>query len=222
MEDRKKNNFPEKEMLQRFLNGELNESEIEIFIAQVKFNSPENEYGAGVKNFLESNNYNVQKILMWRNIARKRAENKLINKLTSSTNKWLKIAAVLIIGFSTYFLISHTNNSTPSWETTYKKDLGFPVFMGDKNSNQWMESYRASNYSESLKLINEELKINPTNDTLLYCRIVCLFETNSLQITKPISIAKDQYYFEKTQLIFAYQYWKNDRINKAIDIFAGL
>jgi hypothetical protein len=38
----------------------------------------------------------------------------------------------------------------------------------------------------------------------------------------PISIAKDEYYYEKTQLIFAYQYWKNGRIKKAIEIFTGL
>ena len=222
MEASKKNNFPEKEMLQRFLNGELNESEIEEFITQVKFNSPESEYGAGIKKYLEDNNYNVNKILLWRNTARNRVENKLTNKLSSSANKWLKIAAVLVICLSTYYLVVNTNKSTPSWEATYEKDRGFPVFMGKNNDKQWMESYRASNYSETLNLINEALEKKPTNDTLLYYRIVCLFETNSLQLKMPISIAKDEYYYEKTQLIFAYQYWKNDKIKKATEIFTGL
>ncbi len=222
MEASNKNNFPVKEMLQRFLNGELKESEIEIFIAQVKFNSPDSEYGAGVKKFLEDNNYDVNKILLWRNSAKNRVEDKLINKHSWSENKWLKIAAVLVICLSSYFLVINTNKSTPSWEATYAKDLGFPVFMGKDNGKQWMESYRASNYLESLNLINKALEINPTNDTLLYYKIVCLFETNSLDIQKPISFSKNEYYKEKTQLIFAYQYWKNGRIKKATEIFKGL
>jgi hypothetical protein len=222
MEASNKNNFPEKEMLQRFLNGELKESEVEIFIAQVKYNSPDSEYGAGVKKFLEENNYDVNKILLWRNSAKNRVENKLINKLSWSENKWLKIAAVLVICLSTYFLVVNINKSTPSWEATYAKDLGFPVFMGKENGKQWMESYRASNYAESLNLINEELETKPTNDTLLYYRIVCLFETNSLDIQKPISFAKNEYYKEKTQLIFGYQHWKNGRNQEAFKIFTRL
>jgi hypothetical protein len=222
MEARNKNNFPEKEMLSRFLNGELKDSEIDIFIDQIKFNEPDSEYGAGVKKFLEDNNYDVNKILLWRSSARNKVENKLANKLSWTSNKWLKIAAVLVVCLSTYFIVFNTTSSTPSWEATYAKDLGFPVFMGKNNDKQWMESYRASNYAESLNLINEALETKPTNDTLLYYRIVCLFETNSLQLKKSISIAKGEYYYEKTKLIFAYQYWKNGGINKAIEIFTGL
>lgn len=222
MESNNKNNFPEKEMLQRFLNGELKESEIEIFIAQVKFNSPETEYGAGVKKFLEDNNYDVNKILLWRNSVRNKVENKLVNKLSLIANKWLKIAALLVVSLSSYLLVVNANKSTPSWEATYAKDLGFPVYMGKDDGKQWMESYRAKNYLECLNLISEELQGKPTNDTLLYYRIVCLFETDLLDLDKPILIAKDEYYFEKTQLIFAYQHWKNGRNQKAIDLFESL
>lgn len=219
MEANNRNNFPREEMLQRFLNGELKESEIEIFINQVKFNSPDSEYGAGVKKFLEDNSYNVNKILLWRNSAKNRVENKLINKLSWTSNKWLKIAAVFILCFITYSLLVNTNKSTPSWESTYQKDLGFPIFMGKENGMQWMESYRASNYLESLNLINKALEVHPQNDTLLYYKVVCLFETNTLDVQKPISFAKNEYYREKTQLIVAYQNWKNGSIKEAFEIF---
>jgi hypothetical protein len=75
MEARNKNSFPEKEMLSRFLNGELKDSEIDILIDQIKFNEPDSEYGAGVKKYLEDNNYDVNKILLWRSSARNKVEN---------------------------------------------------------------------------------------------------------------------------------------------------
>ncbi len=205
--------FPEKDELHKFLNEELDMSEVELLLSRIKQNEPYDDFSAGVKEYLENHQYNYKSIIEWSSGAKKRANQKLIRTKNEQYSYWAKIAAILILSLSVYWIYQRNFNESDTWKKYYSTDPGFPVYMSGGSSDQWMQTYRAAQYAQTLEAIDKKLETNPLNDTLLYYKLVCLFETDLLIPEASYVFPKNLYYLENSKLLIAYSYWRkgNDK-----------
>ncbi len=216
------NNYPDKETLKKLLNGEIPDNDLDRVVEEIKLNQPIDEFGSGIKRYLKDHDYDSKKIIVWHQLVQKNAEQRIQVKRNLIIRQLLKAAAVLIIGLGVYSALNDRNKTIPSWESFYAKDVGFPVFMEGRSDLQWMEYYRASNHSESMKLIDQQLETKVQNDTLLYYKIVCMFELGMNMNNASLSMPKDTVYLQKARLILAYSYWKIGRFKDAREEFDAL
>jgi hypothetical protein len=222
MEVFNQNSFPEKETLQKLLNGGLSDVEINIIVAAVKLHQPKDEFGAGIKRYLEDHGYDARHLMNWHKIAQKRVNQNVRQKGKFPLTGFVKVAAAITLGLGMYSIFNYKNDSLPSWQSYYTKDAGFPVFMEGRSDLQWMEYYRASDHTESIKLIEQQLKTNPQNDTLLYYKIVCMFELGMPLNKTSLQLPKDSLFNQKSRLILAYSFWRNGMVNEALNEFKNL
>ena len=193
------NNFPNKDILHKFLNDELNANEIAMVISSIKQNEPYDEFSAGIKKYLEDHGYDHKSIIYWS----KGAKHRIKQKLASTNNKqfsfWSKIAAILILCLSVYWFYQSNFNDSDKWKECYATEPGFPVLMSAWNAHVWMQKYRAAEYEKALEVINENLESNHLNDTLLFYKLVCQFETSGLVPEASYDLPKSLYYFENSK-----------------------
>jgi hypothetical protein len=203
------NNFPDKELLQKFLNDELDTRELALVLSRIKQNEPSDEFSAGVKSYLEAHEYEYKSIIEWNTGAMQRAKQKLAPAKNKQFSIWSKIAAILILSLSVYWIYQRNFTDSDTWKKYYSTDPGLPVFMAAGNPDSWMQTYRAGQYAQTLEAINKNLENKPLNDTLLYYKLVCLFETDQLMPQASFTLPASSYYLENSKLLFAYSFWKN-------------
>lgn len=126
----------------------------------------------GVKDFLEANNYDHEKLKAFvkgseqnfGNIMQRSKEKK------TSTN-WLRVAAVIvpIVGLATFFYLNQQQSDL--YAKYYEKENGLPVFMGIEDSKQFneaMNAFKDDEFNEAFTGFEVLLDANQGNDTLLY------------------------------------------------------
>ena len=188
-----KNEFPDHHELRALLKGEVNSNVENDLISRIRNHLPYDEFSSGVKDFLEQNQYNLKAMQQWRGQTSERVAAKIKSDKGNRKgwNLTIKVAAsilILISGVYMYYAVKRTANV--EWKAYYNSDPGLPVFMGVNSTNSWMQYYRAEKYALALNEINLNLEQSPANDTLLYYRLVCLFETGLLNPDSTYSMTK--------------------------------
>ncbi len=179
------------------LNGLL--SHQTYFCDYIKNNQFDDEALAGLKLFLESNNFNIQLLKQF-------TEPSLLDfKTKKQTNlgAYYKVAAGIIFIISLGFLIKFSFNSKSETIANYwVEDEGFKVWMGDNNKsmalNNGMSFYKSEQY-EAAK--NKFLTISE-NDTAQYYASICYIKINKLdsathylKALSTLSVYKNKSYF---------------------------
>jgi len=97
-----------------------------------------------------------------------------------------RIAAVVLIiciaSTTLYFYSSREEKSIAA--SLYVDDPGLPVKMSVNDQlalDNAMSYYKTGNYNSALEIINQQIKLNPTNDTLQYYMGVVLIKTGKFE-----------------------------------------
>ena len=179
------------------LNGLLNHQT--YFLDYIKNNQFDEEELAGLKLFLESNNFNIQ---LLKQFIEPPALNPQTKKQTN-LGVYYKVAAGIIFIISLGFLIKISFSSKSDTIANYwVEDEGFKVWMGDNNKsmalNNGMSFYKSEQY-EAAK--NKFLTISE-NDTAQYYASICYIKINKLdsathylKALSTLSVYKNKSYF---------------------------
>lgn len=169
MEQKQKHTYTE------VLNGLL--SNQTYFLDYIKNNQFEEEELAGLKLFLQNNNYNIQLLKAFTEPPILKSQSKKQQPFV----KYYKIAAgiVLIISLGFFIKISFSNK-TPTNTIYWVEDDGFKVWMSSSNDNtdllNGISYYKSKNYTEALTYF---MKLQ-NNDTALYYGGISLMHIKKL------------------------------------------
>jgi len=126
----------------------------------------------GIKDFLEANDYDPEKLKAFVNKSEKSFDAILEKSSQSnSNNTWLKVAAVIIplVGLAAFFLLNKTD--VDLYAKYHQKEVGLPVFMDVDNHkafNEAMNAYKDNDFKEARIGFEGLLQQQSENDTLLY------------------------------------------------------
>jgi hypothetical protein len=196
------------------LNGLL--SHQTYFLEYIKNNQFEEEELAGLKLFLEDNNYNIQLLKAF-------TEPPLLDfktKKQTLLGNYYKIAAgvLLLITVGVFTKLYFFNNQ--SMQNYWVKDAGFKVLMGNETNNaglaNGMSFYKAEHYNQAIA----EFSLNNYNDTAAFYSGICFIKLNELDSAEKylLRIPQTSIYKNKGMYYLALSYLYNDKKNKAIDI----
>jgi len=169
------------------------------FFDYIKNNQFEEEELAGLKLFLQHNNYDIQ---LLKQFIEPPALNLQTKKQTSVGN-YYKIAAGIVLIISVGFLVKFTLTKKSSTISNYwVEDAGFKVWMGDNDKsmalNNGMSYYKSEDYEAA---INKFLIISE-NDTAQYYAGICYIKVNQLDSAtyylnalSTLSVYKNKSYF---------------------------
>lgn len=137
--------------------------------------------------------------------------------------KTLAIAAsvLIVVGLSIFFLLNKKNDYSQLASKYYEAEKGLPVEMGASNKfDNLMNFYKSGNYNDAKKLMDEMLKMETTNDTLIYFNAVISEELKNYRpaINNYTRIPSTSNYFQKAQYRLALTYLKSNDKNNAIEI----
>lgn len=209
--------FPEKSEIQELLRGTINSAHAIELLERIKQNEPNDDFGRGLKAYLNQNGASIETLRLWINRVSKRQLNR--NRRRQFPNYRHIAAASVIILLSLSIGYIATRNEDQTWKLYYKTDPGFPVLMGNNVLNaKWMQQYRAGNFRETLHLLNSI----PNSDTIQYYRAACFFElgeidSSQMQLNKLNSSMQG-----RTELLKAFCLWRQGEIQQSIQIFETL
>jgi hypothetical protein len=169
------------------------------FFDYIKDHQFEEEELAGLKLFLQNNNYDIQ---LLKQFIEPPALN-LQTKKQISVGNYYKIAAGIVLIISLGFLVKFTLSDKSSTITNYWiEDSGFKVWMGDNDKsmalNNGMSYYKSEDYEAAL---NKFLTVS-ANDTAQYYAGICYIKVNQLDSAtyylnalSNLSVYKNKSYF---------------------------
>jgi hypothetical protein len=186
------------------------------FVDYIKNNQFEEEELAGLKLFLQNNNYNIQ---LLKQFIEPPALNPQTKKQTHLGN-YYKIAAgvLLLITFSVFTKLYFFNNQ--SIQNYWVQDTGFKVLMGNETNSaglaNGMSFYKAEQYNQAIA----EFSLNSFSDTAAYYSGICFIKLNELDSAEKylLTIPQTSIYKNKAMYYLALSYFYNDKKSKALDI----
>lgn len=218
-----KNKFPSREELKKLFSENVDFAEVDSICKRIRESEPYDEFSYGIKHFLEQKNYNIHSLREWTNSAKQKIEKRLNSPgRKRKYHNFYKAAAIIIISLGLFSLVYQNNSPTSGWKKYYRTDPGLPVFMSAGNNLIWLQQYRAGNFSAALSEINNQLIRKGNNDTLLYYKMICLFETGQLDEEKSFMMPNKNYFAEKASMIMAFNLWREGDKEQAMLIFNNL
>lgn len=137
--------------------------------------------------------------------------------------RMLAIAAsvILIVGIALFFYLNKKNDYSQLASKYYEIEKGLPVEMGTSaRFDNLMNAYKAGNYTDAQRQLNELLQGDSTNDTLIFFNALINDELKNYQsaIIGYSNIPSKSNYFEKSQYRLVLTYLKTNQKRKAIEI----
>jgi hypothetical protein len=209
--------FPRREEMLALIEDELNPSAKVELLERIKQFEPEDDFGKGLKKYLDQNENSIESLHNWI----ERSLNRETNKRRYVLNMKYNLAAVasVFIILSIVFSYYITRNESEIWVKYYKTDPGFPVLMGNKAPDaMWMQQYRLGNYQETLQLLNKF----QNSDTVRFYRAACYFELDETQKCLNELNRLRNGMQGKTDLLKAFCYWRDGDIKQSRQIFQKL
>jgi hypothetical protein len=186
------------------------------FLDYIKDHQFDEEELAGLKLFLQKNNYDLQ---LLKQFIEPPALNPQTKKQTHLGN-YYKIAAgvLLLITFSVFTKLYFFNNQ--SIQNYWVQDTGFKVLMGNETNSaglaNGMSFYKAEQYKQAIA----EFSLNSFSDTAAYYSGICFIKLNELDSAEKylLTIPQTSIYKNKAMYYLALSYFYNDKKSKALDI----
>jgi len=185
------------------------------FFDYIKNNQFEEEELAGLKLFLENNNYNIQLLKQF-------IEPPALNPQTKKQKHlvtYYKIAAGIVLVISLGFLVKFTfADKSTAISNYWIEDPGFKVWMGPTDKSMLLQNgmsyYRAENY----KLALEQFVKIIQNDTALFYSGICFIKQNQLDSAESYfkQLLPTSVYKNKANFYLALCYLSNHKTNEAI------
>jgi len=203
------------------------ERRVEVF-NQLRTMNPQSEELKGIKDFLEANDYDHEKLKSFVSKSEKNFDAILDRSgQSTSNNTWLKVAAVIIplVGIATFFLLNKPN--TDLYATYYEKEVGLPVFMSserDMTFNDAMNAYKDNAFKEALTGFDGLLKEQPDNDTLSYFIACTQMEIGDFEqaIKHFETVNTSSAFKEKSEFRMALCLLKLEQLPKAKEVLTGI
>jgi hypothetical protein len=186
------------------------------FVDYIKNNQFDEEELAGLKLFLQKNNFDLQ---LLKQFIEPPALNLQTKKQIPLSN-YYKIAAgvLLVITFSVFTKLYFFNNQ--SIQNYWVQDTGFKVLMGNETNSaglaNGMSFYKAEQYNQAIA----EFSLNNFSDTAAYYSGICFIKLNELDSAEKylLTIPQTSIYKNKAMYYLALSYFYNDKKSKALDI----
>jgi tetratricopeptide (TPR) repeat protein len=207
----------ESEIIDKYLRGELDTEQLEIFLKKLQSDVTLQKKIALRKLIVAGISQSYAEELKF-----KLAEfDHLLEGKKRFQLSWKMAAAVaiLLISGSIFYLAIQKSNP-------YDFDIvepGLPNAMGANNTiklNNAMSTFKAEDYQAAGKAFEKLLTDNPKSDTVLYFAGLCDFRNkkNQLAIQKWIQIEASSIFFAKTEYRLAIAYWSIGDEKKAVEL----
>jgi TolA-binding protein len=185
------------------------------FVDYIKNNQFEEEELAGLKLFLENNNYNIK---LLKQFIEPPALNPQTKKQTSVGN-YYKIAAGIVLIISLGFLVKFTfADKSTAINNYWIEDPGFKVWMGPSDKSMLLQNGMSYYRAEDYKLALEQFVKIIQNDTALYYSGICFIKQNELDSAENYfkQLLPTSVYKNKASFYLALCYLSNHKTNEAI------
>jgi hypothetical protein len=195
----------------------LNNKDEAYFLNYIKSNDFNEDELAGLKLFLENNNYNTALLKDFLNPPDFNTTLKPLNVYTV----YYKIAAsiILLITVGVFTKLYFFNQQT--LQNYWVQDTGFKVLMGNENKRtsiaNGMSFYKAQQFKEAIT----EFSFNHYNDTAIYYSGICFIKMNELDSAEKYlqNVPQTSHYKIKSMYYLALSYLFNNKQNQALHIF---
>jgi hypothetical protein len=210
-------NFPSWDELLAFIEDKADSNEASDILHRIMKNSPHDLAGEGLKKYLQKKGHNQQTLRAWIIEAKKRP----LKRRNANLFLYYKLAAaasvIVVLSLAIFYYVSQPDRN--QWMKWYKTDPGFPILMGNSDTNNlWMQQYRYRNYQTALEFMEAEEE----NDTLLFYKAVCFFELGDTEKSlASLKIIKENYQ-DKANLLEAFCYWREGDERLAKELFSKL
>ena len=197
------------------LNGLL--SHQTYFCDYIKNNHFEEEELAGLKLFLQNNNYDIQ-------LLKDFTEQPPLNlKPTNQkhSGNYYKIAAGIVLIISVGFLVKFTLSDKSSTISNYWiEDAGFKVWMGPTDKSMMLQNGMSYYRAEDYKLALEQFVSITQNDTALYYTGICFIKLNELDSAENYlkQLLPTSVYKNKANFYLSLCYLFNNKTNEALNL----
>ena len=197
------------------LNGLL--SNQTYFFDYIKNNQFDEEELAGLKLFLQNNNYDIQLLKAF-------TEPPTLNvKPTNQkhSGNYYKIAAGIVLLISVGFLIKFTlTDTSPTIANYWVEDAGFKVWMGPTDKSMMLQNGMSYYRAEDYKLALEQFVSITQNDTALYYSGICFIKLNELDSAENYlkQLLPTSVYKNKANFYLSLCYLFNNKTNEALNL----
>ena len=197
------------------LNGLL--SHQTYFCDYIKNNQFDDEALAGLKLFLQNNNYDIQ-------LLKACTEPPTLNvKPTNQkhSGNYYKIAAGIVLIISVGFLVKFTLSDKSSTISNYWiEDAGFKVWMGPTDKSMMLQNGMSYYRAEDYKLALEQFVSITQNDTALYYSGICFIKLNELDSAENYlkQLLPNSIYKNKANFYLSLCYLFNNKTNEALNL----
>jgi hypothetical protein len=211
------NGFPNWEELLAFIEDKAEANVASDLLLRIMNNRPNDMVGEGLKKYLQKKGHNQQTLRAWIIEAKKRPLKKRNANLFRNYKLAAAASVIIVLSLAIFYYLSQPDRN--QWMKWYKTDPGFPILMGNSDTNNlWMQQYRYRNYQTALELMEAEEE----NDTLLFYKAVCFFELGDTEKSLAnLKLIKEDYQ-DKAILLEAFCYWREGDQPLAKALFSNL
>ena len=197
------------------LNGLL--SNQTYFFDYIKNNQFDEEELAGLKLFLQNNNYDIQLLKAFTETPPLKLQNTKQIHLASYYKMAAGIVLVITLGFLAKFTLSDKSSTISNY---WIEDAGFKVWMGPTDKSMLLQNGMSYYRAEDYKLALEQFIAITQNDTALYYSGICYIKLNELDSAENYlkQLLPNSVYKNKANFYLSLCYLFNNKTNEALNL----
>ncbi len=183
-------------------------------IERIRNTTPPDESGAGLKKWLELNNYNLDKASIWIQKIEGEYTSVRLKKSNQSLIRYLTATFLLVFG-SIYSYLRLVKED--AWEDYYMHDPGLLIPENTASVHvHWMLEYKNGRTSNAYAILKGLKKSFPTNDTLNFYEAVMEFEqgkvSSAMNVLSARTISENSIFRDRAEFLEALCLWRLKRV----------